>query len=285
MLVLHNPGWVRGAWPSASGCSRAEATATETLCPHGRAGAARRSRGARGTLPCQPQRGERRVVPSVATSQNYVQLRMHTCVHTLTPLLTLASSPLHSRRARAQLCLAGRRCRLSARPSDVVALTEGQALPAPGVGASTACLAVGLLGRRVRAGPRSLAGTRTERCVHPQCDARSLTGAVVCALPLYKVLAVGPAHSVPRVPLTLQGALCGGSTGRTQAGNGCPHWSTPCTPWQTLTHSPHTLVHPQSPEHPCTPPINPSTPLHTFCPALNTPAPPCTHPSTPSAQP
>lgn len=89
------------------------------VCPRQRRGCTPQLGCQRDTSLPASQRGEQQVVPSVATSQNYVETCMHTHVRTLTHLFTLTSSPLHLRRVRAQLYLAGRR--LSARPGDVVA--------------------------------------------------------------------------------------------------------------------------------------------------------------------
>lgn len=44
------------------------------------------------------------MVPSVVTTQNYVQTCRHARVHTLAHSFTFTSSPPHPGRARAQLC-------------------------------------------------------------------------------------------------------------------------------------------------------------------------------------
>lgn len=185
-------------------------------------------------------------MPSAATNQNYGQTCTHTRVHTLTRLLTLASSPLHPRRSRTQLCLAGRRRRLSARPGDVAALPAGLALPAPGAGAGTAAGAQSE-DRTLQAAPRRASSPLG--CLQPHW------GGSPCPTSLQGA-ASGPRAQRAPAP------FAGNGTGRMQAGGSCPQWSTPwCTPAPPKIPALH-IPATQHPQRPPAPLGNPQHPQH-----------------------
>lgn len=172
--------------------------------------------------------------------------RAHPCA-----LLHVRLLPSPPRKGEGPALLAGGRCRLSARRSDLVAL------PVPGVGAALPAWlhgvglhGVGLRGSTMRAGPQGSAVTGDAPVVWWPCPA-SLRGS-------------GPARS--RSPAR-------GAAPHSKAGNGCP-CSTPQHPLaqpSTPLHSPAPTLH--RPEHPNASQNSPASST-TPCTSLNLPVPP-----------
>lgn len=206
VFVLCNWGSVTGARPRAIGCSRADST--EIVSSRQRRGCTPQPGCQWDTSPAASRHGEQQVVPSVAPSQNYEQTHMHMRVHTLTHVFPLASSPLQPRRARAQLCLAGRRRRLGARSSDAAARTEGPALPAPGAGAGAA----GAQSEGSTPGPGC--GQPRELCPAPVRCAKPHRCVGPCPAPL-RGAASGPHAQRAPCPLRQRSPFWGAALGRT----------------------------------------------------------------------